>query len=301
MYAHWKELFTQSLISKANDASIKDYESGNKGEMYTFTHSATPQMPASTDYRYIGENSNNYIKFNEETWRIIGIFSVQNENNKWEQRIKIIRENSIGKLPWNEDGCNDWSQASLATLLNTGAYYNRTGSYSSIGLTETAKKQIAPAKWYLGGTGCSQNTPAKDYYIMERSKDVKGGDWCGDRQVSTLQNVGLIYPSDILYTYANGIDETCFNDARECNYGEPNKGWIFKSARISTNEYAELTITPTYINSQGNNSIFSSGSLELDSTTLNRKTRPVVYLVPDIEIASGDGSSSNPYILQTID
>jgi len=33
-------------------------------------------IKATTDYRYTGKDPDNYIKFNNETWRIIGVFNV---------------------------------------------------------------------------------------------------------------------------------------------------------------------------------------------------------------------------------
>ena len=57
--------------------------------MYTFSHEATAQTLSQIDYRYIGSVPNNYITFNNETWRIIGVF---------DERIKIIRDESIGQI-----------------------------------------------------------------------------------------------------------------------------------------------------------------------------------------------------------
>lgn len=47
--------------------------------------------------RYTGLKPNNYITFNNETWRIIGVFNVYNEEtNKYERLIKIVRGSSLG-------------------------------------------------------------------------------------------------------------------------------------------------------------------------------------------------------------
>ena len=53
--------------------------------MWAFTHEATEQLKATTDYRYIGANPNNYVKFNDELWRIIGVFDVDDETGKWKK------------------------------------------------------------------------------------------------------------------------------------------------------------------------------------------------------------------------
>lgn len=138
---------------------------------------------------------------------------------------------------------------------------------------------------------------------MERGRDVKGGDWCGDRNITTVQNVGLMYPSDNLYTYAYGVEETCFTDAWYCSDGEPNKGWIFNTAKLSySGMEMESTVTPFYINANGMYVLKADGMTTSEgNTSFKYKTRPAVYLIPDIEIISGDGTSANPYVLKNID
>ena len=52
--------------------------------------------------RYMGKNPNNYVSFNNELWRIIGVFNVKSsEDGQVEKRLKIIREESIGDYYWN--------------------------------------------------------------------------------------------------------------------------------------------------------------------------------------------------------
>lgn len=68
--------------------------------------------------RYVGANPNNYVLFNDELWRIIGVF---------DGKLKIIRNESIGEFSWdisdeqiNEGhGIGEWSQADLMNELNT--------------------------------------------------------------------------------------------------------------------------------------------------------------------------------------
>ena len=86
------------LAAKANAEDL-DYDTATndqKKEMWTFTHEATEQTTALTDYRYIGANPNNYVKFNDELWRIIGVFDTDDGTGKVEKRLKIIRNESIG-------------------------------------------------------------------------------------------------------------------------------------------------------------------------------------------------------------
>ena len=82
----------ETLVAKANPESL-DYNSATdeqKNQMWTFTHEATEQLGATTDYRYIGANPNNYVKFNDELWRIIGVFDVDDGTGKIYKRLKLV-------------------------------------------------------------------------------------------------------------------------------------------------------------------------------------------------------------------
>lgn len=102
------------LKTKANSGSITNYNDGNKTEMYMFSHEATEQTGALTDYRYIGNSPNNYVSFNCdndgkncEIWRIIGVFTVEDENGNKEERVKIVRGSSLAnKIAW-DSGSNE--------------------------------------------------------------------------------------------------------------------------------------------------------------------------------------------------
>ena len=196
----------KDLIAKANPEDL-DYNTATdaqKKEMWTFTHEATEQTTALTDYRYIGANPNNYVKFNDELWRIIGVFDTDDGTGKIEKRLKIIRDESIGNYSWDYNSAgnyiNEWSTAQLNNLLNSGAYYNRTtGTYynnsttasnvdfTNKGLTETAKAMIGNAKWYLGGSSTYNDATATMFYTRERGTGVYSG-----RSTSWTGKVGLM-------------------------------------------------------------------------------------------------------------
>jgi len=63
------------LISKTPAAETIISKVGTGG-LVAESHTVTPQLKATTDYRYTGKDPDNYIKFNNETWRIIGVFNV---------------------------------------------------------------------------------------------------------------------------------------------------------------------------------------------------------------------------------
>ncbi len=59
----------------------------------------------ATEYRYRGGDSvvKNYVTFNNETWRIIGVIPTEDTEGKVENRIKIIKDESIGNYVWDSD------------------------------------------------------------------------------------------------------------------------------------------------------------------------------------------------------
>ena len=116
------------LKNRANNKDLKEYSIGNKQEMYAFEHESTDQMDANIDYRYIGPNPNNYIYFNCtddndtntcEIWRILGVFEVENENEEKEERVKIVHDTTIGKIIFDENRSNNYSESTLKEYLKT--------------------------------------------------------------------------------------------------------------------------------------------------------------------------------------
>ena len=201
--------------------------------------------------RYIGQDPDNYVYFNEETWRIIGVFEVDDGNGNIEERVKLIRSENLDykNYGWdsttstinNGHGINEWSQATLMSELNGDYLTYKTGTTSWLGYFETSssltynykwglqtdsQKLIDNAVWYLGapnnneGTISNDTMTASNVYKRERStytgKVCTSGDDCNDtvtRTTSWTGKVGLIYPSDYMYSTSGGSvgRSTCLN------------------------------------------------------------------------------------------
>ena len=310
-------LATKLIMDKANAEDL-DYNSATdaqKKEMWTFTHAATEQTTALTDYRYIGANPNNYVKFNDELWRIIGVFDTDDGTGKVEKRLKIIRNESIGSYSWDYNSAgnyiNEWSTAQLNNLLNSGAYYNRTtGTYynnsttasnvdfTNKGLTEKAKAMIGNAKWYLGGTADytnSSNGLASHFYKYERGTTVYSG-----RSTSWTGKVGLMYPSDYGYATSGGtttnrascLSKEMYNwddsSVSECK----NNDWMYNS------NIWQWTISPRADISDDVFDVGNTGFVYYSYATDNDAARPVVHLKSTIKVITGSGTKESPYILE---
>ncbi len=285
-YYHYGEIVVpavQELLAKANPLTVTNYTDGNTKEMYTFEHPATTQTGALTDYRYIGANPNNYVTFNNELWRIIGVFTVEDGNGITEQRIKIVRNEKLSSImAWDSNYANEWSTATLNTYLN-GDYYN--------GIEATSKSMVADTKYYLGGSNTGSGS-AETYYTWERGTKVYSG-----RSTSWNGKIALIYPSDYIYTYALGVDSTCYTNGNNCrtkNGGTPAQGWIYNTNRKAY----QWLLSP---NSDNSNLAFDFrvwGDVTAYFSGDSFEVRPSLYLVSSIKIDSGDGSYQSPYSLK---
>ena len=317
---------TEVLVAKANPETL-DYNNATtdqKNQMWAFTHEATKQLTATTDYRYIGANPNNYVKFNDELWRIIGVFDVDDGTGKIEKRMKIIRNESIGNYSWDNsttessNGTNNWLVARLNYLLNPGhesetyggsLYWNRKSgtcyagpsnrttscNFTSTGLNDTAKSMIGDAKWYLGGSSTYNDVTPPMFYTRERGTTVYSG-----RNTNWTGKVGLMYPSDYGYATSGGnstnrascMAKELFN-WNDSSYSDcKNNDWLYNSSS------SQWTMSPRADNS---NNVFIVDDKGCVSSYIANFSyfvvSPVVHLKSTIKITSGTGSSTDPFIL----
>ncbi len=285
-----KPTAVSTLLSKVNDASAT-YTSGSEAshQMYTFEHPATEQTGSLTDYRYIGSDPYNYVDFNGEIWRIIGIFEVEDENGNKKQRIKIIKDEKLTNNmifdSKGEYGINDWSNANINLYLNND-YYNL--------FDNNAKNIISNSKYYLGSIPYVSSdfiAPASEIYVHEKSQIVSAG-----HSINWNGFVGLLYVSDYLYTFANGVDDTCYNNGGKCYPnagGVPTNSWLYKYG------ITYWSITPSE-ESYMQYFISSSGYTDCNKLPKNKSSIfPVLYLNEDVLFEGNHtGSSSDHYQLK---
>lgn len=273
VYVYGNLYATTSLLKKTNSKSITTYTDGNTHEMYTFEHEATEQTPALTDYRYIGNEPYNYVKFNgDETWRIVGIFDTEDGNGNWDTRIKLIRNGSIGTMSWNSSNVNEWVGSTVQVYLNN--------TYS---INNVSTGMICDVKWYLGGIR-GKYVNASQVYTSERGETV----FSEDRNINWSGLIGLMYPSDYIYTYALGVDDICYNTPSGCNNSNPSLGWLYYNNN-------QALISPGYNRADYIFYIVRSGYFNNYNANYSYNVKPVVYLKPNVKIKSGDGIIDNPY------
>ncbi len=268
--------------------------------------------------RYIGADPNNYIFFNNELWRIIGVFNnIDDGSGNKETRLKIIRDEPIGKYSWDNKasgtgsstsiyGSNDWSDSALQIVLNNGVYWNRTSGecpygqngattscdFSTNGLTEEAKTMISNAKWNLGGSSTYQDVTASMFYERERGTTVYTG-----RPTTWTGQIGLMYASDYGYATSGGSTtnrETCLNTElyNWDSYSDcKNNDWLYESLNN------QWTLTPISDTSNHVFDVNSRGVVNYFTATSSTAVTPALYLSSNVKISGGDGSVSSPFEL----
>ena len=266
------------------------------------TTQGTGQVVNENGYRYEGKDPNNYVWFNNELWRIIGVFDENSHGVSGQNLVKIIRNDSIGGLAWHKSNANDWTAASLMNLLN-GAYLNSengTGGkycygysttvpagncdYTETGINDAYRAMIENVTWYLGGYSSTSAT-AEAFYGYERGDTVYSG-----RPTSTTGYIGLMYPSDYGYSV---LASSC---ARTTNLGSYSNSTCAGQSWMYGQGY-EWTITPSSSTSYYVFFVYSSGFLNSNRARNGYSARPVLYLDSSVYVIDGNGSQSDPYII----
>ena len=269
------------------DTLIKLTDNKDNSGLYTITHPAdnTLQIGATediTEYRYRGASPKNYVSFNGETWRIIGVFPTDDGTGKIENRIKLIKDQSIGNKYWDtsgEYGSNNWARpATLNTELNT-TYLNS--------LTREAQNMIGDAKYYLGGY---KDTTITSEVMYQYERKTSGSTYYyGTNPNNLVGKLGLMYASDYGYAASDECTQTLNNyNNTTCT----NNNWLFKS----NNEW----ILPQNASDSGGVFYFYSGGGVLCNYRAGGwqfAVRPGLYLKSSVQIIGGSGTSTDPYVI----
>ena len=269
---------------------LNDYITGLAG-----TTQGTGQVVNENGYRYEGKNPNNYVWFNNEYWRIIGVFDSNSHGQSGKNLAKIIRADVLNGLAWSSRSpVINWSEASLNKLLN-GAYYNaqdgtssgycyvyaNTGigncDYTKKGIQPGYRKMIANVTWYLGD---SRGGTAENSYGNERGA------------TSTTGYIGLMYPSDYGYSV---LSSNCARTT-ELGYYSSNTcagaSWLYGKVSEWTLSSAASAYFLAYNLSAGG-AMVTSGNHIFNGLAV----RPVLYLDASVYKIDGEGTLDKPYII----
>ncbi len=270
----------------------------------------------------------NYVTFNNETWRIVGIFNEENASGEKAERIKLVKDEPISastEVPtiitknsityqmfnatsgtkykyfyWNkpssvETNKNDWTKAGSMYYLNE----NYLNSLENSNLIENMK-------YYLGNVN-TDNGPitgtAKEVYTQERGSTVCNSSitsnshenncniWNGNQAIWNGK-IALLYPSD--FGYASNTSKWSKDFKEAYSNGISLNNWMYNNISSSSWFLSPASYNPSrvaYVNGVG--SLLNVDASRDDGLAL----RPVLTLGSQTNIISGTGSINDPYIL----
>lgn len=252
---------------------------------------------------YRGENPNNYIRFNNELWRII--------SKEADGTYKIVRNKVLPEeMPFDNDnfrdkesngaggtycanssyGCNAW--AATANMVGSPAEFTN-GNYSGTVLLDSSLNTYLNGEYLNSITVNKDKIVNHDYNIgavVYNNNDL-ATQIEGEKAYKWNGKVGLISESD--YINANSDMNTCgtlskYNSKyKTCR----NTNWMY----ISGTWWWSLSPDADY--SYYVWRVLNVGYLDNNSAYNSRGVRPAVYLTSSLSL-SGSGTQSNPFTIQ---
>ena len=240
--------------------------------------------------RYEGKNPNNYIWFNDELWRIIGNIPVCLTRGcaSTENRVKIIRNDSIGAIKFDESS-STWMGSNIQNLLNT-CYLGKASScdsycdvfstsakgtcdYSSDGIdVNDYYGKMVEDVYFNVGAGDETYKTAANYYTQEIATHA-----------TSTSKIGLMYASDWGYAI-EGYTRVLGDSGRP--WSSSDKNWLFSNGY----EWTMSAHTSSYPLLATN-----SGYLFGGAYSCGFSIRPVLYLKSSVYVVSGTGTKVDPY------
>ena len=291
-----------STISNSSTGTIY-YEDTNSGRTYYFA----------------GNPTDNWVKFANYYWRIIRI----NEDGT----IRMIYQ-GINNSTEGED------TIAFESAFNSSAYLNSNNMFVGFMYGSNSNNYELTHKNLNDSTVKKElDTWYQNHLVSYDSKiDVNNG-FCGDRTPSTSSseinesggtgNISTYYAAYIRLYGTNNNEPTfeCKNSndlytTKQSTYGNKSltypiglvsadEAWFAGGYKLDNNNYYlytgkyYYTISPSQCGSAYTGVIIINGSGKVENNWVHGKmgVRPVINLKSDVTISSGDGTSTNPYVI----
>ena len=287
---------------------------------------------SDANIRYYGSNPNNYVRFNNELWRIIGVFG----NN-----VKLIRSEKLGNLSWDStdstinsgNGINQWGEsthedgsyyegADLQVYLNKmyyggdttitcyGGINNQTTTCPTGTIDDISKTLIDNHTWNTGAPNyntlhdsTTHTYDTVEFYKAERGNETgkicSSGSPCNDtiiRTTSWTGYIGLPYVTDWAYASGENDCNTKIDNLYRAYRCRGNNWMLYGSASNKITWYlspnARVSKAPDVWCVSGD------GGVSYDNASDSLSVFPTIYLKSNVLIESGTGTSDNPYTLK---
>ncbi len=227
--------------------------------------------------RYSGSTYevDNYVCFGSEVspcpadnfYRIIGVYNQDGSN-----KIKLIKNDSIGSVQWDSNTNNTYEISSIRTYLNNDFYNNFSTNY---------KNMISESTWNVGGY-VTYGATAKTWYVGEVS-NPEVPDVVSDK-------ISLMYGHDFGYAANQSAWNTSLKNYNTNNI--PDDNWI-------TTGIKEWLVAPETGATSVASRILIDNYMYSENVSNFNEARPTFYLNSDVMLASGTGDLYDPIRVTT--
>ena len=327
---------TPYLTPTGADTLIALTNNVNDSGLYTITHPADNTLQIGTtesiiEYRYRGASPKNYVTFNNEAWRIIGVFPTDDGTGKIENRIKLIRNESIGNKYWDDgttaynytkndnlmllqdnnktkveylekndkydvmltvpDTCDGTNNWARPATLNTELNTTYLNSLDS-----TSKSMIGNTKYYLGGKNIIYNngfvdTPLQFYSYERKTQNTTSNEFYYGTNPNSW--VGKL---GLMYLSDYGYaSSNCENKRINDSNSSSNDIRACNATNWLFNNAYQWLLSQSTSRSYYAFYVDSGGSVNYSFVNYQFAARPVLFLKSNVLIKSGNGTNTNPY------
>ncbi len=254
------------------------------------------------NYRFSGANPDNYVNFNNELWRIIGIY-----DESGSQSLKLVKYDSIDlngdrilelepteadTMAFDSDNDNRWEGANASDPSDDADVNKYLNGIYYESMSPSATSMIRDVYYNIGMVSSRSNQFPKYFYQNEIL--VK---------TANTYNLALMQSSDYLYAasdmywryYVSNSDSSITNQYMN-NPEVYNSNWLYNFTGSEVLKFitgsTENGLT-TYVNDTD-----YRNHVNTHNAQVIYPVKPVVYLESDLILASGSGTQSDPLELK---
>lgn len=269
-------------------------------------------------YRYQGNNPNNYVSFNNQLWRIIGYVPVclevspvtedttingiefkqgEAQCTKWENRVKIIKADPIGAYAYNKSKYSSsnpivWIGSTVQGLLNSCFLGKKDGCDKYCYASRTTQGVCNYSQNGINENDSYGNMIESVYFNIGMSNSFNSSSevYANEvkKQVSEKSMTGLMYASDFGYAIS-GYTGNLNNSSAKSHMVN---NWLF-GQNYEWTMTTKGSFVSVYVLATGG----LNDRLRISNAYNGYAVRPILYLQSNVNKLSGDGSIASPYTL----
>ena len=318
-----------------NAATTEACNADGTGVCATNAYTNPDGLPMYHDYRYRGADPNNYVKFNNDLYRIIGVFDDITHGVEGQYLVKLIMSDKLY--------AGSWGIYSTSDNVSNGTYSSYKNDWTGSVTGVKANANILLNEYFYEKSNISDAYGACSnwtyYYSNTNYRTYSCSDIVGHGIDSSLQNyiqettwylkgyTGNEYSKQNFYLCERGqsTDTTNCMSGNSGAYDASTTGKIGlmyasdylyassyfadTSTQSGSSEYYgnknwlykgyEWTITPDADSSTDVFFVYSDGAVSSNSSNKGNGARPTLYLKSGVGITGGSGTINDPYIISS--